>query len=50
MAPYAAREVVEVLWLLLLDARCRVAGEAPEAITRGLLNSSLVIQERCSAQ
>jgi DNA repair protein RadC len=42
MAPYAAREVVEVLWLLSLDIQSRVIGEAPEVITRGLLNSSLV--------
>jgi DNA repair protein RadC len=42
MAPYAAREVVEVLWLLCLDTQSRVVGEAPELITRGLLNSSLV--------
>src|SRR5687768_17225084 len=42
MAPYAAREVVEVLWLLSLDVHARLIGEAPEVITRGLLNSSLV--------
>jgi len=42
MAPYAAREVVEVLWLLSLDTQSRVIGDAPEVITRGLLNSSLV--------
>ncbi len=42
MAPYAAREIVEVLWLLCLDTQSRVIGDAPEVITRGLLNSSLV--------
>lgn len=42
MAPYAAREVVEVFWLLCLDTQSRLLGEAPQMITRGLLNSSLV--------
>jgi DNA repair protein RadC len=42
MAPYAAREIVEVFWLLCLDTQSRVIGNAPEVITRGLLNSSLV--------
>jgi DNA repair protein RadC len=42
MAPYAAREIVEVLWLLCLDTQSRVIGEAPEVVTRGILNSSLV--------
>ena len=42
MAPYAEREAVEVFWLLALDAQHRLIGGAPEAITRGILNSSLV--------
>jgi DNA repair protein RadC len=40
MQPYAAREVAEAFWLLLLDAQHRT-GE-PAVITRGLLNASLV--------
>jgi len=42
MTPYASREVVEVLWLLALDVQLRVIGEAPEVISRGTLNASLV--------
>ncbi len=42
MAPYAEREPAEVFWLLALDAQHRLIGGAPEAITRGILNSSLV--------
>ena len=42
MAPYAEREPVEVFWLLALDSQHRLIGGAPEAITRGILNSSLV--------
>ena len=42
MAPYAEREAVEVFWLLALNAQHRLIGGAPEAITRGILNSSLV--------
>jgi DNA repair protein RadC len=42
MAPYAERETVEVFWLLSLNAQRRLIGNAPEAVTRGILNSSLV--------
>jgi DNA repair protein RadC len=42
MAPFAAREVAEVFWVLALDSQHRVIGDAPIAITRGILNSSLV--------
>lgn len=42
MAPYAERETVEVFWLLCLNAQHRLIGNAPEAVTRGILNSSLV--------
>ena len=40
--PYAERETVEVFWLLSLNAQHRLIGNAPEAVTRGILNSSLV--------
>ncbi len=42
MAPYAEREAVEVFWLLALDSQHRLIGGEPQAITRGILNSSLV--------
>lgn len=42
MEPYAARETAEVFWILSLNAQHRLIGNAPEAITRGILNSSLV--------
>jgi DNA repair protein RadC len=42
MKPYAEREVVEVFWVLCLDSQHRVIGNAPHAISRGILNSSLV--------
>lgn len=42
MAPYAERETAEVFWLLCLNAQHRLIGNAPEAVTRGILNSSLV--------
>ena len=42
MAPYAARELGEVFWILALDSQHRVIGGAPVVITRGILNSSLV--------
>ena len=42
MTPYAERETVEVFWLLCLNAQHRLIGNAPEAVTRGILNSSLV--------
>ena len=42
MAPYAERETVEVFWLLSLNTQHRLIGNAPEAVTRGILNSSLV--------
>lgn len=41
MAPYAARELVEVLWMLPLDALNRVATDGPVVISRGLVNCSL---------
>ena len=40
MAPYAAREVAETFWLVVLDAQHRAS--EPIAITRGILNSALV--------
>lgn len=42
MAPYAARELAEVLWIICLNAQHYAIGGAPVAITRGLLTSSLV--------
>ena len=42
MAPYAEREVAEVFWIVCLNAQHRVIGNAPIAITRGTLTSSLV--------
>lgn len=42
MAPYAAREVCEALWILPLDTQHRVVRGGPAVITRGILNSSLV--------
>ena len=42
MTPYAERETVEVFWLLCLNTQHRLIGNAPEAVTRGILNSSLV--------
>jgi len=42
MQPFAARELAEVFWILALDAQHRVIGNAPIAITRGTLTSSLV--------
>jgi len=42
MVPYADRETTEVFWLLALNAKHRLIGNAPEAVTRGILNSSLV--------
>jgi DNA repair protein RadC len=42
MAPYVAREVAEVFWIIALDAQHRAIGDAPIAITRGTLVSSLV--------
>ena len=42
MAPYAERETAEVFWLLCLNAQHQLIRGAPEAITRGILNSSLV--------
>lgn len=42
MAPYAERETVEVFWLLSLNAQHRLIGNAPQAVTRGTLTSSLV--------
>jgi DNA repair protein RadC len=42
MTPYAERETVEVFWLLCLNAQHRLIGNAPDAVARGILNSSLV--------
>lgn len=42
MAPYAERETVEVFWILALNSQHHLIGGAPEAVTRGILNSSLV--------
>ena len=42
MAPVAKVECVEVLWILPLDSQHRVTVGGPIAITRGLLNASLV--------
>lgn len=42
MEPYAQREPVEVFWILSLDAQHRLIDGAPDAVTRGILNSSLV--------
>jgi len=42
MAPYAERETVEVFWILSLNSQHNLIGAAPEAVTRGILNSSLV--------
>lgn len=42
MAPYAAREVAEVFWIIALNAQHQIIGGAPIAITRGTLTSSLV--------
>ena len=42
MAPYADREVGESFWTLMLDTQHGLIGGAPEVITRGILNASLV--------
>ncbi|HEY4129420.1 MAG TPA: JAB domain-containing protein [Gemmatimonadaceae bacterium] len=42
MIPYAERETAEVFWVLPLNAQHHLIGGAPEAVTRGILNSSLV--------
>ena len=42
MEPYAERETVEVFWILALNSQHQLIGGAPEAVTRGILNSSLV--------
>jgi len=42
MEPIAAREVAETFWIICLDAQHRVIANAAVAITRGILNSSLV--------
>ena len=42
MTPYADRETAEVFWVLPLNSQHRLIGNAPEAVTRGILNSSLV--------
>jgi DNA repair protein RadC len=42
MEPYARREETEVMWILALDAQSQVIEDRPLAVTRGLVNSSLV--------
>lgn len=42
LAPYAAREINEVFWIIALDSQHKAIGGAPVMITRGILNSSLV--------
>lgn len=42
MSPYAEREAVEVFWVLPLTAQHMLSTRAPEAVTRGILTSSLV--------
>jgi DNA repair protein RadC len=42
MTAFADRETVEVFWILCLNAQHRLIGNAPVAITRGILTSSLV--------
>jgi DNA repair protein RadC len=50
MAPYAAREVAEVFWIIALDAQHRAIGNAPIAITRGtLIARRWSTRARCSA-
>ena len=40
MAPIAAREVVEIFWLLALDAQHRIVRNAPIIIATGTVNSA----------
>lgn len=42
MEPIAATEPAEVFWIIALDSQHRAIGNGPIAITRGILNSSLV--------
>jgi DNA repair protein RadC len=42
MGPIAEREPTEVFWLLALDSQHRLLAGGPIAITRGILNSSLI--------
>lgn len=42
MAPLGAREVVEVFWILALDAQHRIIQNAPIIISTGLQNCALV--------
>lgn len=41
MAPIADRELVEIFWLLALDAQHQIIRNAPIVITTGILNSAL---------
>lgn len=42
MEPYAARETVEVFWILALNSQHHLIEGAPVVVSRGILNSSLV--------
>ncbi len=42
MAPYAAREEVEVFWILALNAQHQVIRNRPLSISRGILDSAMV--------
>lgn len=42
MAPLAAREVIEVFWILALDAQHKIVQNAPIVISSGVQNSALV--------
>lgn len=42
MDPYAQREVAEVFWIICLDVQHRAILDAPIAITRGILMTTLV--------
>lgn len=42
MAPFAAQQTAEVFWILMLDSQHKIMCRGPVAITRGLLDCSLV--------
>lgn len=42
LEPLARMETTEVFWVLHLDAQHRVIGGGPQAVTKGIINSSLV--------
>lgn len=42
MAPIAAREVVEIFWILALDAQHQIVRNAPIIIATGTVNAALV--------